>query len=235
MPFVILDRGTCQAEMFLDGDTMRAFILMERVPWYDKGDYRCAEPDPSTFPMRWATGQRDLPLKYVDSDGYHRPAAEGYARALRAGKVNGPPKYLLKAELPPDAFLHHVAKGDIRIWPEMHTVAFTKPMNNDNYPQIKITGADINDNVGHRILEAVYKEKPYLMKKRNAEDDIESDGEWPKKLRKTTENQSAAEEDTSKILPVVLQFIKSQSAELETMKNQLERDCARGTNEKIIW
>ena len=69
----------------LDGDTMRAFILMERVPWYDKGDYRCAEPDPSTFPMRWATGQRDLPLKYVDSDGYHKPAAEGYARST--GKV----------------------------------------------------------------------------------------------------------------------------------------------------
>ena len=233
MPSVLLNHGTCQAEMFLDADTMRAFILMENVPWYDKGDYRCEEPDPSTFPVRWATGQSDLPLKYVDSDGYHRPAAEGYARALRAGKANGPPKYLLKAELPPDAFLHHAAKGDIRIWPEMHTVAFTKKMNNDNYPQIKISGVDINDDVGLGILEAVYKEKPNLRKKRIAEEDIESDREWPQKSRKTTENQPAAEEETFKILPEVLQFIKSQSAGLETIKNHLESLCSRGADEKI--
>lgn len=230
---VLLNHGMCQAEMFLDADTMRAFILREKVPWYGNGDYRCDEPDPSTFPVRWATGQSELPLKFVDSDGFHRPAAEGYARALRAGKVNGPPKYLLKAELPPDAFLHHAAKGDIRIWPEMHTVAFTKKMNNENYPQITISGVDINDDVGLGILEAVYKEKPNLMNKRIAEKYIEPDWEWPKKARKTTENQSAAEEGTSKILPEVLQFIKSHSAGLEAIKNHLESLCSREADEKI--
>ena len=139
---VLLNHGMCQAEMFLDADTMRAFILREKVPWYGNGDYRCEEPDPSTFPVRWATGQSELPLKFVDSDGFHRPAAEGYARALRISMANGPPRYLLRAELSLQAFLDHLAKGDIRIWPEMHTVAFTKKMNKDNYPQLVMYGVD---------------------------------------------------------------------------------------------
>ena len=230
MSGVLLKNGICQAEMFLDADTMRAFILMEKISWC-KGNYRCEEPDPSTFPVRWATGQSDLPLKYVDIEDLHRPAAEGYARALRTGMANGPPKYLLKVEIPQDPFLQHIEKGDIRIYAEMQTVAFTKKMNKENYPQIKITGADIDDDVGLSILETVYEEKPTLRKKRIPEE--EADWKWSKKARKTTENQSAAEEEIFKILPEVHQFMKSHSAGLEAIKNHLESLCSRGADEKI--
>ena len=51
---MVMNDGMCQAEMFLDSDTMRAFIIKDPVPWYGKEDYRCKEPDPSTFPGRWA-------------------------------------------------------------------------------------------------------------------------------------------------------------------------------------
>ena len=128
-PMIMNNEGMCQAEMLLDSDTRRAFIMKDPVPWYYRSDYRCEEPDPSTFPSRWATGQSDLPLKFVDSEGTHTKAAEGYAHALRKNMVKGLPVYLLRATLPPKAFLDHLGKGDICIWPEIHTVAYTKKMN----------------------------------------------------------------------------------------------------------
>ena len=47
MPSMIMnDYGMCEAEMFLDSDTRRAFIMKDPVPWYDKEAYQCEEPDP---------------------------------------------------------------------------------------------------------------------------------------------------------------------------------------------
>ena len=112
----------------------------------------------------------------------------------------------------------------------MHTVAFTKKMNNDNYPQLAISGADIKEDDGIAILQSVYEKKPNLMKKRIAEEDDVNDWQWQRKARKTTENQStmhtpspAAEDEIHKILPEILQLMKSHSAEdFKTIKDHLE-------------
>ena len=54
-------------------------------------------------------------------------------------------------------------------------MAFTKKMNNDNYLQLVMTGADITENEDIAILESVYDKKPHLMKKRVAEEDDVND------------------------------------------------------------
>ena len=80
------------------------------------------------FTPRWTMSQSELPFKYVDSEGTHTKAAEGFARAARNGMVRGQPAYLLRATLPLKQLVDYLSKGDIRVYPDMHTVAFTKKM-----------------------------------------------------------------------------------------------------------
>ena len=202
-PVIMNEAGKVETEMFLDWDTTRAFIHRVPVPWYSHQEYRCQAPDPSTFPPRWSTRQSELPFKYADSEGTHTKAAEGFARAAKNCMVRGQPAYLLRATLPLKQFVDHLSKGDIHVYPEMHTVAFTKKMTKENYPQLELSGTDITEEEGFYILEAVYEQKPHLreQKKRVAEE-YDNDWSWHKKARKTMEYQSrpTAADDTNKIL-----------------------------------
>ena len=148
-PVIMNEAGMVETEMFLDWDTTRAFIHRVPVPWYSHQEYRCQAPDPSTFPPRWSTRQSELPFKYADSEGTHTKAAEGFARAAKNGMVRGQPAYLLRATLPLKQFVDHLSKGDIHVYPEMHTVAFTKKMTTaaDETNKILETIKDNEDNL----------------------------------------------------------------------------------------
>ena len=96
----------------------------------DRDGYRCHGLDPAIFPA----GR--VPFKMWSPD--HKVAFEWFARGQRAGRISGPPKYLLEARMDALAFLDHILAGDIILETQMSTVGFTKPVDQRHYPSLVV-------------------------------------------------------------------------------------------------
>ena len=74
-------------------------------------------------------------------------ALKKFARAHRAGYVEGPPAFLLTIKIPARFAVHHFLAQDIKVMdnrPE-ETVGFAKPVNQNNYPTmvLEVTAMDV--------------------------------------------------------------------------------------------
>ena len=109
--------------------------------------------NPSMFPYRWESSQRDVPMKYISKDrDDHSIAAAWYIRALNKDKIKGPPCYLVEAVMPMKEFLNSLMKGDIVIYANRSTVAFLKTVKKENYPGIELHGKHLDLQEAEAIL-----------------------------------------------------------------------------------
>jgi hypothetical protein len=117
------------------------------VPWWDPQDstgYRCNGIDPEIFPA----GR--VPLKKWSPD--HKVALEWFARAHRAGRISGPPKYLIEGRMDALAFLDHILAGDIIPDAQTSTLGFTKPLDQRHYQSLVMDLSWQSDEEAQRAL-----------------------------------------------------------------------------------
>ena len=60
------------------------------------------------------------------------------------------------------------------VFPDQYTVAFLKKMTRDFYPQLTLSGQDLDEKQGAAILEDICEKKPYLCKCKGYEDNEDS-------------------------------------------------------------
>ena len=63
-------------------------------------------------------------------------AAYWYARAYNANQVKGPPVAMFRVRLSMEAKSDGLLQGTLLGRPDQHTLAFKRPINHDNYPQL---------------------------------------------------------------------------------------------------
>ena len=132
--------GFLEAEIYLDKKQFGAYFKGGVVEWYDPEDiknFRCAGMDPSTFPQRNPFVKGEIPFKFKSPATF--AAMEGFARAFRAGRVDGLPELLIQVRLNESDALDHFMEEELHLYKDANTLAFTKTVNGTSYP----TGAAI--------------------------------------------------------------------------------------------
>ena len=137
-------------EMFFDTETKTAFFDGV-VPWLGEDcHWHCPGIDPTLFP------KSEVPMKMFSAD--HRVASKYFALAHRSGKTKSLPKYLLGGMIPGDWALTHFIQEDIRSHKEQETLAFTKLIDEKNYPALKWTlSIEFTDAEATQILQGGYR------------------------------------------------------------------------------
>ena len=92
-------------------------------------------------------------------------ALKKFARAHRAGRVKGPPTWLLTLRIPATYAVEHILKKDIKVMTDRpeKTVGFLKPVNAYNFPRMQPTLTHIDTvgvpesllELGRKLLERV--------------------------------------------------------------------------------
>ena len=139
-------------QIFLDAETKKT-CETGRVPWWDpqgSSPYRCDGLDPRTF--------RDgkVPMKYWSTN--KEIALYWFARAHRAGRINGPPEFLLEGSMDAHAFLDSIFAGDIVVDASTKTIGFTKPVSQVNYPTSEWDVGFFTEEEAQRHLKAALSE-----------------------------------------------------------------------------
>ena len=145
-------------EILLDHD-MWVACNGHAVPWLEHDIWRAAGLDPTLFPGG------TVPMKLIEGDA-HIIAAKGYALAHRAGKVEGPPTWLIQISIAPAELLQHLFDGSVQMIPHTNTLAFGKLVNNENYPGLSdVVARQVHLERGKQLLDtgnaSIYKKRRY--------------------------------------------------------------------------
>ncbi len=124
------------------------------IDWDPNTSWRATGLDPSLFP------QGHIPMKRVlleHGENTHSIAGKYFAKAHRAGNVNGPPRFLLQFKIPPTDLVPHLFAGSVQINPHIETLAFSMVINLQNYPGL-IDGIvhPLSEDVGQQLLKVGY-------------------------------------------------------------------------------
>ena len=132
-------------EMLLDKETDIATLKGGPVAWYSDPDWRCDGMDNRIF------AHGEVPMKFVLKEIEHADstpeemkailevcpvAAYWYARAFNANQVKGPPVALFRVRLSMEAQSDGLHQDTLLWRPAQHTLAFKRPINHDNYPEL---------------------------------------------------------------------------------------------------
>ncbi len=145
-------------EMFVDEETMVAFNGSP-ISWFDQDTWRADGMDPTLFP------HSELPMKRValPSDNRLTPFIDHYialkyfAMAHRAGTVRGSPRFLISLLMAPADLATAIWDRSVKVYPEIDTLAFTRTVNQENYPAVQdVVANPISDVDGAQLLAAGY-------------------------------------------------------------------------------
>ncbi len=139
--------------MLIDESTATAF---DRGPvsWANDQEWRADGIDPSILPNGYIPMKRASGADLVGRDA---PASKGFALAHRAGRVEGPPRWIISLTLSAECVVKHLFDGSLQVHHRIDTLAFKKQISQENYPGIANVEANpILPHVGNQLLQFGY-------------------------------------------------------------------------------